>query len=249
MKTIQYIFIIISLLYGHLVAEEVKSKLVFDGEFTSAWHTRKDGTTAILYKGKIKWESKDTYGQVWGNLDANSQRISVEPQKDTEYRLFYADSKTPLIMKPQNIVSILQEAMQRRITKAYAIEPVIKINENGHINLSARVFVFHTSLKRNRKGKVLVEQQEKITSSPVVDDAFVMVNIGGQVNKFGRYKLPKNATSKDILNACSGATPFGSIRRIQVVSLGETSIRRFDLRKDIVIPLKNGDAIVVPQKK
>ena len=75
-----------------------------------------------------------------------------------------------------------------------------------------------------------------------------MVLIAGQVNRAGRYKLPKNATSKDILSACDGATVFGSIHRIEVISRNERKMRRYDLRKDIVIPLNNGDSINIPEK-
>ena len=115
MKAIQYIFTIISILHGYACAEGDRSKLLFEGKFTSAWHTREDGTTAMLYKGNLKWDSKGSDGQVLANLTASSHQVSVEPQSNTEYRLFYEGSKKPLILQPQNIVSILQEAMQSRI--------------------------------------------------------------------------------------------------------------------------------------
>jgi len=82
---------------------------------------------------------------------AESSQVTVEPGDGTAYKLLYADSDVPLVMEPNEITPILQEIMQNRITAAYAIGSTVQIREHGRITLSAKEFVFHTSLIREQK--------------------------------------------------------------------------------------------------
>lgn len=144
------IFVTTRLLHAEIekIANE-SPRLHLEGDFPSTWAERDDGTTALLFKGKLSWKSGDA------SLKAESSEVTVEPSKGTVYKLLYATSDAPLAMEPNEIAPILQEIMQNRITAAYAIDPTVTIREHGRITLSAKEFVFCTSLtrKQNKQNK------------------------------------------------------------------------------------------------
>lgn len=120
---------------------EEGEKLIFDGTFRS-WGTRGDGTTAILFGGKVRWESR------WQSesLLAESPNVTLIPDASTEYHLYYAGSNNALKMKSVEITPILQAIKMGQVSQAYAVDPVIRLEGNGKLAISARIFVFHTSI-------------------------------------------------------------------------------------------------------
>jgi len=148
---------------GIVRSEDEAPTLQFDGRFPSAWSDRKDGTTALLFIGKMTWEYRDPHGR--GSLTAESNQVTVEAGSDTEYLLFYSDSKEPLRMSPKDITPILQDIMMNNITRAYAVDPVVRPQERGRLTVSARRFVFHTSSASGRKSAEPEQQEDKPNKS------------------------------------------------------------------------------------
>jgi protein involved in polysaccharide export with SLBB domain len=76
-----------------------------------------------------------------------------------------------------------------------------------------------------------------------------VVTVGGQVGRTGPVKFTRGMTLWMAIQAAGGPTPFGTMKRVKVLSKGKQ--RMYDLTElqYMQTPLEPGDAIEVPQKR
>lgn len=74
------------------------------------------------------------------------------------------------------------------------------------------------------------------------------VSVGGHVKAVGLRPYKRNMTLFDAVTAAGGASPFGSIKRVELHRGKEKNIYDLRTQKGMSIKVKAGDKIIVPQK-
>jgi polysaccharide export outer membrane protein len=76
-----------------------------------------------------------------------------------------------------------------------------------------------------------------------------VVHLGGQVGRPGPVKFQRGITLWQAIQAAGGPTPFGTIKRVQLLRDGKQ--RQYDLTKieNMQIKLEPNDSIELPQKR
>jgi protein involved in polysaccharide export with SLBB domain len=74
------------------------------------------------------------------------------------------------------------------------------------------------------------------------------VSVGGQVKAAGPRPYKRNMTLFDAVTAAGGASPFGSIKRVELYRGKDKKIYDLRTKEGMAIKVKAGDKIIVPQK-
>ncbi len=139
---------------------------------------------------------------------------------------------------------------------------VRKISPEGHINLSQVGPVTLNGLTIKEATGKLKSALGKIYSSlrsggsnlsvALGDIRSIQVNILGEVNVPGSFRLSSFTTLFNALYRAGGITEAGSLRNVKIVRGGETLATvdiydyLFNGRSELNVPLKEGDVIIVP---
>jgi len=85
------------------------------------------------------------------------------------------------------------------------------------------------------------------TEGAALDEA--VVHMGGQIGRAGPVKFQRGLTLWQAIQAAGGPSPFGTLKRVQLLRGGKQ--RQYDLTKleNMQITLEPNDSIEVPQKR
>jgi protein involved in polysaccharide export with SLBB domain len=125
------------------------------------------------------------------------------------------------------------------------IEEGIKASGLTSADLSRKIEKAYKTAGIYKTPRILVVSAKDAAAAPI--DALV-VSVAGQVKAVGLRPYKRNMTLFDAVTAAGGASPFGSIKRVELHRGQNKDIYDLRTKKGMAIEVKPGDKIIVPQK-
>ncbi|MBR4809789.1 MAG: SLBB domain-containing protein, partial [Bacteroidales bacterium] len=143
---------------------------------------------------------------------------------------------------------------EANITQKISPEGFVVISQVGRISLSGLTVKEATGKMKSALGKIYSSLRSggSHMSLTLGDLRTIQVNVMGEVEIPGTFRLSSFTTLFNALYRAGGVTPVGSLRNIRVVRGGEEYAKVdayeyiFNGKLDLNVPLKEGDVIVVP---
>jgi len=195
-------------------------------------------------------QRRDTLDTIFGQDLFSRTSLSFEPNVN-------AATPTDYVLGPgDEIVIDIWGLNEATIRQTISPEGRIIVSQVGSIDLGGLTIEQATSkIKSAFKkryagiGGVNPASQISVTLGKIRS---IQVNIMGNVNTPGTYRLSSFTTVFNALYKAGGVTPSGSLRCVKVMRGGELAAEIdiysfiFDGRQDVNIALKEGDVIIVP---
>ena len=126
------------------------------------------------------------------------------------------------------------------------IEEGIKASGLTSADLSRKIENAYKTAGIYKTPRILVVSAKDAAGGPI--DA-LEVSVGGQVKAAGFRPYKRNMTLFDAVTAAGGASPYGSIKRVELYRGKDKKIYDLRTKKGMSIKVKAGDKIIVPQIK
>ena len=185
---------------------------------------------------------------IYGHRTFSGKTLSFEPNVNV------ATPEDYVLGPGDEIIIDIWGVNEANITQKITSEGYITISQVGRIPLSGLTVKEATGKLKSALSKIYSSLRSGGSHMSVAlgDLRTIQINILGEVNIPGTFRLSSFTTLFNAIYRASGVTSVGSLRNIKVVRGGETFAvvdayeYLFNGRLDVNVPLKEGDVIIVP---
>ena len=186
--------------------------------------------------------------RVYGHDIFSGKTLSFEPNMNV------ATPEDYVLGPGDEIVIDIWGASEASITSKISPEGHVIIPQVGRVILSGLTVKEASGKLKSSLGKIYSSLRSGGSSMSLSlgNVRTIQVNVLGEVNNPGTYRLSSFTTLFNALYSAGGVTEVGSLRNVRVVRGGDTFAEvdvyqyLFDGKLDLNVPLKEGDVIIVP---
>jgi len=188
---------------------------------------------------------------IYGHKLFDSRALSFEPN------LNQATPEDYVLGPGDELIIDIWGVNEANITQKISPEGSITVSQVGRIQLSGLTVKQATGKLKSSLGKIYSSLRSGASQISVTlgDLRTIQVNVLGEVNMPGTFRLSSFTTLFNALYRAGGVTPVGTLRGIEVIRGGE-KIAEVDIyeylfagKTELNIPLKEGDVVMVPVYK
>lgn len=185
---------------------------------------------------------------IYGHRTFTGRTLSFEPNVNV------ATPEDYVLGPGDELIIDIWGVNEANITQKITSEGYIIISQVGRIPLSGMTVKEATGKLKSALSKIYSSLRSGGSHMSVAlgDLRTIQVNVLGEVNIPGTFRLSSFTTLFNAIYRASGVTEVGSLRNIKVVRGGETFAvvdvyeYLFNGKLDVNVPLKEGDVIIVP---